>query len=222
MSGGLFRAECGASGLFCRRSAPVPGAPSGGGVRRRGGGRAHGKGPGRLFRRAGVHPAGPGVYLSQRGRGLPPVGAPAAERAARSGGGGVPPAGVHRGGPAPAHPSQDPAHPGLPGAARGGALRPDRAGRDPRRRGLRPVRAGGGRGPVCPAGRHPGLLFPRPGQAGAGGVLRGRGGLPGTLRPGYPAAHREHPARRRSCPPPRCCPNLPPAAGPACWKSWTV
>ena len=36
-----------------------------------------------------------------------------------------------------------------------------RAGRAPLGGGLHPVRAGGGRGAVCPAGRHPGRFLPR-------------------------------------------------------------
>ena len=73
--------------------------------------------------------------------------------------------------PSSSAPCPRPCWRGPPGAAHGGEPRPQPAGRDPHRRGLHPVRAGGGRGPVRPAGRH--LDFFSPSQAGAGGVFRG-------------------------------------------------
>ena len=53
--------------------------------------------------------------------------------------------------------------------------------------GYSPVRPGGRRGTVCPAGRDLGCLLPGDGAARAGGVLRRRAGCHGAVRPRHPA-----------------------------------
>ena len=120
-------------------------------------------------------------------------------------------------------PAQGPCWRGPPGCcAWGRATTSTSWPRPSHRRGLHPVRAGGGCGPVRPAGGHSGLLLPVPGQARAGGVLRRRDRRHGSLSTRTPSGGWRTSARRRSSPPPRCCPSSPPAALPAWWSCWTA
>ena len=153
----------------------------GGGVRRRGGGRADGPGPVLSHRRGGPGARLPLLRVPQHRHRLPPVGAQAAGPAVEAPPGGAPLPGGHGGGPPAAHPAAPGAGLRLHGAGAGAAGRPEPAHRGPRRRRLRPLRPGGGGGPVRPAGRNSGRVLPRHGRPCPGGVLGGRAGHHGDL-----------------------------------------
>ena len=122
LSRGPVRAVGGPPGPLCCRGLR-PHRPAGGaGVRRRGGRGAAGPGSGVPDGAAGAGARPPVLHLSQRGHGLPPVGAPATGPDAGHGGGGGAPAGGGGGGTASADPAPGGAGPGLGGAADRGEL----------------------------------------------------------------------------------------------------
>ena len=92
----------------------------------------------------------------------------------------------------------------------------------PGRRGLHPLRAGGGRGPVRPAGRHPGLFLPGPRPSPSGWSSSGTRSTPWASSIPTPSGASRTSARRRSCRRRRCCPSLPLAGTAGCWRGWTV
>ena len=182
-----FRPFRGAPGKSLRGPAAGDGAAPGGPLPGRHRGGEYGQGPLGHAEPSRGHPRHAGLYLLSRGGRLPPGGAEAPCRPLRpaKGRGGD----LHRLGfrsHAADHPAPDPRSGGIHSGG-GGQLRHRGRGGRPAALRLRQVRAGGGPGPVCPPGRHPGLLLPRGPGAGARGILGGRHRLHGPLRRKQPA-----------------------------------
>ena len=118
---------------------------------------------------------------------------------------------------------QDPADPGGPGGADGGE--PRSATSSPRPwspPGYTRCEQVEGVGQFALRGRHSGLFLPRPPEARSGWSSSGTRSTPWASSTRTPSGGSKTSARRRFCPPPRCCPSLRPAATAACWSCWTV